>query len=178
MASSCGGGAGAPPSVASSGGSSSAASSTADHAVADALRAWDAAGYRPALVGQLRAAADALGRGRAVLRRRSRGWAATAGAAAGSSAAAAAAAEDGVLTESTKALAAAVRSLVVALEAERLVRERAEVSATLLAAGGGGGWWPRQRRRRGWMGVGGQWRRGGRGVWRPRWCCQRHPCDA
>lgn len=139
MASSCGGGAGAPPSVASSGGSSSAASSTADHAVADALRAWDAAGYRPALVGQLRAAADALGRGRAVLRRRSRGWAATAGAAAGSSAAAAAAAEDGVLTESTKALAAAVRSLVVALEAERLVRERAEVSATLLAAGGGGG---------------------------------------
>lgn len=131
MASSCGG-SGVSPSIASSGSSSS----STDHAVADALRAWDAAAYQPALVAQLRSAADSLGRGRAVLRRRSRERAASPPA---TTAAAVAAVEDGVLTESTKALAASVRSLVVALEAERLVRERAEVTARLLAATAGAG---------------------------------------
>jgi len=102
--------------------------------VADALRSWDGAGFHPALVGQLRSAADALARGRSVLRRRSRGWATSPPA---SAAAAEAAAGDQVLTGSTKALAAAVRSLVLALEAERLERERAEVAARLLVPGGG-----------------------------------------
>jgi len=131
-------------SLASSAGGASAASSAAstlssstaggDRAVADALRSWDGAGFQPALVGQLRSAADALARGRSVLRRRSRGWAASPPA---SAAAAEAAAGDQVLTGSTKALAAAVRSLVLALEAERLQRERAEVAARLLVPGGG-----------------------------------------
>ncbi|OSX76024.1 hypothetical protein BU14_0209s0017 [Porphyra umbilicalis] len=123
-------------SAASSSAASTLSSSTAggDRAVADALRSWDGAGFHPALVGQLRSAADALARGRSVLRRRSRGWATSPPA---SAAAAEAAAGDQVLTGSTKALAAAVRSLVLALEAERLERERAEVAARLLVPGGG-----------------------------------------